>query len=80
MSLHWRYFLVTVQLAVQCRGATAGALRQITAVGGLGHIENNTGLKRGFAVYSPNRALCYSKHAVIREAAPDNDGGSQDSV
>lgn len=62
----------TVQLTVQCRGATAGSLRQITAVGGLGHIENNTGLMRGFAVYTPNRAFCYSKHAVIREAAPDD--------
>lgn len=41
-----------MQLTVRCGEATAGVLRQITTVGGLGCAENNTGLTRGFAVYT----------------------------
>lgn len=41
-----------MQLTVQCGEATAGALRQITTVGGLGRAENNTKLTRGFGVYT----------------------------
>lgn len=37
---------------LQCGEATAGVLRPITTVGGLGHTENNTGLTRGFVVYT----------------------------
>lgn len=39
-----------LQLTVQCEGHSAGALRQITTVGGPGNTGNYTGLTRGFGV------------------------------
>lgn len=36
---------------MRCGESSAGALRQIITVGGLGLVENNTRLTRGFRVY-----------------------------
>lgn len=41
-----------MRLTVRCGESSAGALRQITTVGGLGLVEDNTGLTRGFGVYA----------------------------
>lgn len=72
----WR---ASVRLTVRCGESTAGALRQITKVGGLGLVENYTGLSRGFGVYTLiERSV--RKHTVIREAAPDSNGGFEDSM
>lgn len=65
---------------MRCGESSAGALRQISTVGGLGLVEDNTGLTRGFGVCTLNRMFCYREHTVIREAVPDSNGGSEDSM
>lgn len=52
VSIGGIFWGATVRLTVRCGASSAGASGQISTVGGLGLIENNTGLTRGFGDYT----------------------------
>lgn len=53
-------------------------MRQITTVGGLGHAKKQYRVNEKLCSLNSNGAFYYSKCAVIRDAAPDTNDGSED--